>query len=101
MKTIELIYVAGPFGDATSTYSVRINKSSMTVEDFITTVIEENPKEWGYIGIKNEDETFGNPRMKYRWGKYDSSSMEGVKNAIVKSAKASGGWSRMDYLLEI
>lgn len=101
MKTIELFCCGAVSSDCCAPYTVRVNKSPMTVEDFIATVIEENPHEWGYIGIKNGNAIFGDPRMEYDCGKYDSSSMESVKNAIVKKAKASGGWSRMDYLLEI
>ena len=101
MKTIMVTQCSEVFSDCTSRYTVNINKSPMTVEDFIATVIEENPDEWGYIGIKNGNAIFGDPHMEYKWGKYDSSPMESVKNAIVKRAKAEGGWSRMDYLLEI
>lgn len=88
---------AGPFGDCTSRYDVILDKD-YTVGEFIETVLREEPKEWGYIGIYKKYEIFGDPVCEYRYGKLitDTLPEEYLKREI-NEIKASGGWSRMDY----
>ena len=97
MKTITLKSVAGPFGDATSRYDVDFPKE-ITVEEFINTIIKENPQEWGYFSIHWID----NRIASYSNGEVTLEKFFDVyKTMPVLDAQAHGGWSRMDYFLEI
>lgn len=88
-------------GDCTASYKVILDKKYM-VWEFIWEVINNN-KEWGYIGIRNKDEPFfGKPKCEYRDGFiFNSEFTSPVLHQIVSSAKAEGGWTRMDYLLDL
>lgn len=80
-------------GDETAPYDVFMEQEC-TVEDFITAVL--NMKEWGYIRIK------GYGSIEYRQDKIVSTSLTNDDMAmVIKSVSAAGGWSRMDYYLEI
>ena len=96
-------------GDCTAPYEIRLDKE-YTVLTFIQTVLRERKREWGYIGIKSNDPEglfFGEPRCEYR----DGEIVGGVEKLPiiflsfltekVKNVTADGGWSRMDYLLEV
>lgn len=96
-------------GDCTAPYEVELDKE-YTVLEFIQTVLSNNPNEWGYIGIKSNDKDgiiFGKPKCEYSYGKI----LGGIEtlpllfleflNDKVLSVSADGGWSRMDYLLEV
>lgn len=90
---INRIYKDGPFGDATSSYDV-VFPEGITVAEFIETVVEENPKEWGDFL-----HGFRNPVIaEYQRGKIVyKPEFEKVKDRIVESAEANGGWSLMSY----
>lgn len=97
VKTIERIYLKGPFGDETSLYEIKFPKG-ITVAEFIKTVIEENPKEWGHF-----DCGWGTPKIaEYDHGtvKY-TEEYERLKNKIVNKATADSGWSYMGYDLSV
>lgn len=85
-------------GDCTAPYSVTDYKA-LTVEDFITEVLTERPKEWGYISV---DKPFyvTEETCEYRHGGclYNRIPQEILAKRI-KSVEASGGWSRMDYVI--
>ena len=96
-------------GDCTAPYKIELDKK-YTVLTFIQEVLRNKPNEWGYIGIKSHDPDglfFGKPRIEYRGGEV----LGGIENmpiyfvelltTNVKSASADGGWTRMDYLLEV
>ena len=86
-------------GDCTCGYDITLDKD-YTVGEFIETVLKEKDKEWGYIGIAAKGEWFGKPNCEYRRGKLISEQMkEDYLNKKVKEVTASGGWSRMDYLI--
>ena len=93
MNKIHRIYKAGPFGDETSLYDV-IFPEGMTVAEFIETIVEENPKEWGDFL-----HGFHNPIIaEYQRGKIVyKPEFEKVKNKVVEKAEANGGWSLMSY----
>ena len=48
------------------------------------------------------DRTFGNPLIQYKYGllKTDNFSNK-ILNQKIKSVTASGGWSRIDYLINL
>lgn len=92
-------------GDCTCGYNVKLDRE-YTVKDFIDTVLSERNGEWGYIGIYDQSDFsgmhFGNPNAEYRYGKLVSDNFpEDILNKEIKSVSASGGWSRMDYVLKV
>lgn len=97
----KLIHTAGPFGDCTNNYDVQLDKN-YTVGEFVETVLKEEPKEWGYIGIYKKGEIFGDPVCEYRYGKLITKPLpEEFLRRDIKEVKASGGWSRMDYTIKV
>lgn len=92
---IELIFrqTACTRGDETAPYDVFLTQEC-TVEEFVTSVLDRN--EWGTINIK------GCGRIEYKQDKIISTTLtNGEMPYLIKSVHATGGWSRMDYYLEI
>lgn len=92
-------------GDCTAPYRVILDKE-YTVKEFIATVLKDCSDEWGYIGIKSDlNVWFGDPNIEYRYGEITNvnskTEMKFPLEAKVLSAKADGGWSRMDYMLTV
>lgn len=86
-------------GDETTPYMVSLNKEC-SVGEFIDSVLKRN--EWGYIGIKNHRHIFGSPNCKYRRDKIVNTEFtEKYLYRKVATVSASGGWSRMDYILTL
>ena len=78
---------------------VSLNKEC-SVGEFIDSVLKRN--EWGYIGIKNHRHIFGSPNCKYRRDKIVNTEFtEEYLYRKVATVSASGGWSRMDYILTL
>lgn len=91
---------SGPIsGDCTAPYEVSLDKE-YTVRTFINEVLTRE-NEWGYIGIENGYAIFGDPFCEYRHGKLASKMNEEILDKPVLSVSASGGYTRMDYLLKI
>lgn len=86
-------------GDCTAPYTVILDKS-YTVKEFVIEVLKDR-SEWGYIGIEKKGEIFEKPYCEYRYGKLLSKLPHNILNRRVISARAHGGWSRMDYKLNI
>ncbi len=101
MNNIFSMRYKGPTaGDCMAPYYVDFKKVS-TVREFIEAVLK-NTEEWGYIGICSKDNIFGSPNNEFRYGKADiSNDIEKYLDSIIIGATAHGGWSRMDYLLEV
>ena len=92
---ITLIHTGGPYGDACSDYKFVLNKE-MTLEEFAE-MIAEDGKNWGHISTGIFSKTLAD----YTHG-YVSYKPDVYKDAIVaKEGTASGGWSRMDYYVEL
>ena len=92
-------------GDCTCGYNVKLDRE-YTVKDFIDTVLSERTREWGCIGMYDQSDFvgryFGNPNMEYSHGKIVTSNFtEDILRKEVKDVSASGGWSRMDYILKV
>lgn len=90
--------------DATCDYELLITKPC-TLRQFVEEVIS-NKKEWGYIGIqpKNKETIFGDPCIEYENGLLLSTFPDELldKQIDIKAKhEASGGWSRMDYLVRL
>lgn len=96
-----MIQIGNGFGDGTAPYEVAVTENG-TVEDFIDAVIGNCSDEWGYIGIKADGHIFGKPNMEYRYGKtINREALKAFESLPFKNITASGGWSRMDYLIEL
>ncbi len=90
---------AFPGGDCTAPYAVMLDKE-YTVEEFVNAVLT-NKAEWGYIGIEHKGATFGAPNCEYKYGHLLNELPQEVLCEKVVSARAHGGWTRMDYYLTI
>lgn len=89
---------SGPsFGDATTPYNVIPKDENVRVGNFIQDVLEQRPDDWGYIYIRKEQV------IAYKKGKiiYQSSLLDMFYHLRIKNVKACGGWSRMDYYIEV
>lgn len=86
--------------DCTAPYKVELN-GKYTVESFVDDVLLLN-NEWGIIGIEDGLSVFGDPHVEYGQGKLKSENFnETISNLKVCSVRASGGWSRMDYIITV
>ena len=88
-------------GDCTAGYAVTLDKE-YTVEELINEVLTYN--EWGYIGIYNEGQAWferGTPNCEYRQDKLVTEMQPEALHRKIKSVTASGGWSRMDYVIKL
>ncbi len=92
MSNIIMIHKAGPFGDCTDLYDLRL-ESRTTVKEFIDEVLARKG-EWGYIDIEDR-------RLEYRYGKLLSGQFDDIKECEIIPVSAHGGWSRMDYELRL
>lgn len=74
-----------------------------TVGNFIEAILANHANEWGYIGINNgKNEVFEDLKCEYRYGKLSSEKMpEEILKKSVIDVSAYGGWTQMDYLLDI
>ncbi len=86
-------------GDCTAPYAVELDKE-YTVQEFVTAVLSKS-KEWGYIGIEHKLATFGEPHCEYRYGQLLSELPPETLCKKVISARAHGGYTRMDYYLSV
>ena len=88
-------------GDETAPYTVTDYRAK-TIVEFVNEVLEQNPKEWGYIEVKDEPAGDGfhwNTRIEYRYGQLLNEIPDTWQYREIGSVTAAGGWSRMDYLI--
>lgn len=85
--------------DCTAPYSIDL-LHDITVAEFIKEALKDE-REWGYIGIANHGAIFGDPHCEYKYGELLYELDEEYADKKVIYATASGGWSRMDYLLKV
>ena len=88
-------------GDCTCGYKVLLDKE-YTVQEFVDMILFEKKKEWGYVRIYNPSDFFGSTRIEYKYGEIKSEKFgNDILNKKVLNVSASGGYSRMDYVLHI
>lgn len=100
----KMVCTGGPFGDCCSSYDVVLDKE-YTVEEFIQEVLKEKPEEWGEFSIVADFKHRFSTSLdscEYKYGK----TTKGLKktdnaNARVKEIKAHGGWTAMDYFIQL
>ena len=97
---------AGPEGgDCTRPYHVTLHKD-FTVEELIRMIKDSvngyGQKEWGCIDIYKDIPPFRDGRCEYRHGEIISNDIpKEILNKKVISVRASGGYSRMDYMVKV
>ena len=86
--------------DCTAPYEVT-EYEAKSAADFIREVIRKYPSEWGDFEINGGDGTpfFRYKRVRYKQGELLDEIPEGWSNVEIDRITASGGWSRMDYLI--
>jgi endogenous inhibitor of DNA gyrase (YacG/DUF329 family) len=103
-------------GDETCGFKIKLPRR-MTLREFCQEICNDvNLVEWGYFEIKprNEEECFKTKFADYVTAGRNANSVGGFdpdsfdkelyetnKNKIVKSISGSGGWGRMDYMIEL
>lgn len=80
-------------GDCTAPYDV-ILTGEYTVKQFIDEVLSRK-EEWGVI------DNFRYKPVQYKYGKLLTLPEKLFLNSKIRIAYASGGWSRMDYILKL
>lgn len=96
MKLFELRAEGPMAGDCTTLYDV-VFHNECTVREFIDEVLKKG--EWGYVRIGSR---FDGPQIEYRHDKIVSGVFcQDILNAKITTATAHGGWTMMDYMLDI
>lgn len=85
----------GTSGDEISHYKVHFLENP-TLREFIDWVLSTNPREWGYIEIRNYPS-----RIKYDNGSIVRCTIPDEQlNKRIRLIRKDGGWSAMDYTVE-
>lgn len=92
----ELIQNTPVGGDCTCGYDVKLDRE-YTVAGFVNTVLKKYANEWGIFEVKRGSNTIDS--FEYSYGKLASESNNVYQDYKIKEVYASGGWSRMDYVL--
>ena len=88
-------------GDATSNYAVEFSKG-LTTRKLVDIVLRHSPDEWGYVELK--DPYKRSEILEYKCGKIvsiDNALFEKVADIEIATITASGGYSRMDYVVDL
>ena len=91
-STMKFHRTAPTGGDCTAPYDVT-GYQSKTAAEFVNEVLESQPGEWGYIDLESGE------RIEYKHGKLLNEVPSDWKDINIGHVKASGGWSRMDYVI--
>ena len=103
------IHKGGPYSDCTSTYDIELDRE-YTISEFIQTVLTELPTEWGRITLYCESPELkyphyayvGYPYCEYEFGNVVcNSSLSNYSDVKVENVSAFGGWSNMNYSINI
>lgn len=93
--SFRLVQTHSPGGDECAPYDVILDKRYI-VKEFINEVLAREPNEWGCFSIGGY---FGQ-RVNYSRGKLKESLPEEISSLEIATVSASGGWSRMDYIIK-
>ena len=94
----------GPLGGEAPYKVILLEKC--TVREFVEYILNTT-NDWGYIGVYNPEKGpfFGWPNIEYSCGRLKAGSIiedfEEFLDKPVNKATASGGWSRMDYIIYV
>lgn len=86
-------------GNGTTPYMVT-DYEARTVREFVNEVLESRPNEWGEISVV-DGQCINNPSYEYKHGRLMGEFQKSILNREIDEVKASGGWSRMDYIIVV
>lgn len=97
---MKLTAIGRTMSDETTPYAVSEYRAK-TVVEFINEVLEESPKEWGYISVKGEPEGefYWWTRIEYRYSELLNEIPDAWQYMEIGKIESCGGWSRMDYYI--
>ena len=101
MEQLKLKFeILAPAGsDCTAPYKVTLNRQC-TLQELIDCILADYSGMWGDVGVGGWP--FDGRKAEYRYGKIIESNLtEADLNSTIKSIKASCGWSRVNYYVEI
>ena len=100
---MKMIRTGGPYGDACSSYDVKLDHE-YTVEEFTEEVLREKPEEWGSFTITTDFHyifTNQTDESKYKYGKITEHFKKKDSTAmVIAEVKAHGGYTAMDYYIK-
>lgn len=103
-ERMKMICTGGPYGDASSSYVVQLDKE-YTVQEFVKMVLDEKPGEWGNFEITTDFHyTYTNRKdiCEYKRGKIIADFREEkTKTMVVSEVIAHGGWTNMNYFIKV
>lgn len=91
---------SGSIGDLTALYTIYLDKK-YTVKEFIDTVLENYPNEWGFFRICENDTNRPYMVFEYEQGILAEEIPEKIVNKFIICNNSDGGWTRMDYTIKI
>lgn len=92
MNNYERIQVSETFGDCTANYEIVFNRK-MQLKEFIDSILVK--KEWGFIRVKDYSITYNGDEIS------QNTIPQDFYSKTIKQCTSSGGWSRMDYEIEL
>lgn len=105
MRLFKFELTGGPYGDETSRYELTFLKPDVTLEELMNYLLTEMSGEWGYIYLQKPDCPWytGTYKFEYKWGSVVKDDIPSEYRSMIlpNKIKASGGWSRMDYIIPI
>lgn len=90
-NVFNLVHKDGPHGDQCSSYDIEIG-NDITLSEFLEHL---NPEEWGKIHLADITIKYSNGKITYM---PDEALL--YMDKVIKSGRAYGGWSLMDYWIE-
>lgn len=84
-------------GDCTMPYKVELI-GQPTLGGFIAQILEAGD-EWGIITVRTEDGSIKDCTTDFKYSSIDTGAIAWAMNRKVLRASASGGWTRMDYVI--
>lgn len=100
-RDFKLVCTGGPYGDCCCSYDIEL-RGEWTVQEFVEAVLKKNGNEWGYFYIGGGRNMFDKPyRAEYRYGKLKEPIQGKIARRKIKRVTAHGGWSLMDYTVDI
>ncbi len=93
---------SGPTGgDETAMHSVQFSGPIPTLGEFMEDLIANHSGDWGCLDIRDEHANKIGGAF-YSHGTFESDNIPDViKKHRIQRISASGGWSRMDYLVKV
>ena len=96
---LKLNKISKTFQDCTANYQVSL-PDELTVLELRDLIIKERLDDWGDIKLK-DGTTFGKLLFEYKYGVLTKTLCEDYNNSKVSKVTSSGGWSQMNFLVEV